>query len=134
MATPSVTNLDPQAIEQKAPEGLDRAAVTRLSELKGEPQWLRESRIAGWEAFEDLPLPRWTKGIAQWWTTDVSEIRLADLKPYVAAGKSGDEAKGLVALADETENAGGLMVQINSEVAYSQIPDSLKAQGVIFSS
>lgn len=134
MATPSTTHTDPRAIEAVTPTGLDRDTVVRLSELKGEPAWLRESRLAGWEAFEDLPLPRWTKGIAQWWTTDVSEIRLGDLKPYVAAGKSDDETAGLVALAGETENAGGLIVQINSEVAYRQVPDSLAAQGVVFSS
>src|SRR5437016_13555641 len=97
--------------------GLDREAVVALSESKGEPEWLRESRLEGWAAFEDLPLPRWTKGIAQWWTTDVSELDLSQVKPSAPANKSADKAKGLVALADEAENAGGLLVQINSEVA-----------------
>ena len=48
-----------------------------------EPQWLRQSRLEGWQAFETLPTPRWTKGIAQWWTTDVSELDLDKMQAYV---------------------------------------------------
>jgi Fe-S cluster assembly protein SufD len=115
--------------------GLDREAVVALSESKGEPPWLRESRLEGWAAFEDLPLPRWTKGIAQWWTTDVSELNLSEIKPFVRASKSPEEARAMVALAgSKDESAGGLLVQVNSEVVYVQVPDSLKAQGVVLSS
>jgi Fe-S cluster assembly protein SufD len=130
----------PSAIQPAAPQtgiaGLNSEAVASLSEAKGEPRWLRDSRLEAWTAFEDLPLPRWTKGIAQWWSTDVSEIDLSELKPFVASSKGPHEARDLAAPAneDEAENEGGLLVQINSEVAYLQVADSLKAQGVIFSS
>jgi Fe-S cluster assembly protein SufD len=116
------------------PSSLNHEAVVALSKRRGEPDWLRESRIAGWEAFEELPLPRWTKGIAQWWSTDVSEINLNELRPYIPSTRSSQEARELVALADETESEGGLLIQINSEVAHLHVSDSLKAQGVIFSS
>src|SRR5437868_355373 len=132
MTTPST--VASRALPANLDSGLSREAVLALSERKGEPDWLRESRLEGWTAFEDLPLPRWTKGIAQWWSTDVSELNLSEVKAFVAANTSADEAKKLVALADEAENAGGLLVQINSEVAYFRVPDSLKAQGVIFCS
>ncbi len=132
MTTPSVTEPRPAPAHLNA--GLNREAVIALSQRKNEPDWLRQSRVEGWAAFEDLPLPRWTKGIAQWWATDVSELNLSQIKPFVPANKSADEAKRLVAQADEAENAGGLLVQINSEVAHLQVPDSLKAQGVIFCS
>src|SRR5436190_10430648 len=114
--------------------GLSREAVIELSESKSEPQWLRQSRLDGLSAFEELPLPRWTKGIAQWWSTDVSALDLSEIKPFVPAAMKGEEAETLVALADSSENAGGLLVQVNSEVAYIQVPDSLKTQGVVFSS
>jgi Fe-S cluster assembly protein SufD len=132
MTTPSA--IDTGSIDASTTPGLNREAVLALSESRGEPQWLRESRLEGWTAFEDLPLPNWTKGIAQWWSTDVSELNLAEIKPFVKASKSPEEAKAMVALAGEDENAGGLLVQVNSEVVYVQVPDSLKAQGVVFSS
>src|SRR6478672_1391346 len=116
MTTPST--VAPRSTQTSVAPGLNRGAVVALSERKGEPAWLRESRLEGWAAFEDLPLPRWTKGIAQWWSTDVSELDLSEVKPFVPANNSADGAKSLAALADDTENAGGLLVQVNSEVAY----------------
>lgn len=132
MTTPST--ITPRAMPANVNSGLNREAVISLSARKNEPDWLRQSRLEGWIAFEDLPLPRWTKGIAQWWSTDVSELNLSQIEPFVPANKSADQAKALVALADEAENAGGLLVQIDSEVAYLRVPDSIKAQGVIFCS
>ncbi len=135
MTTPStVTPSSEHAASAGILPGLNREALIALSESRGEPQWLRDSRLEGWAAFEDLPLPRWTKGIAQWWTTDVSELNLSEIKPYVPSNKSAEAAKSLVALGDDSENAGGLLVQINSEVAFLSVPDSLKAQGVVFCS
>src|SRR5918911_4022497 len=83
------------SVEAVTTPGLHREAVVALSESKGEPQWLRESRLEGWAAFEDLPLPRWTKGIAQWWTTDVSELNLSEIKPFVRASKTPEEARAM---------------------------------------
>lgn len=128
MATPSA--LEPRAL---AEGGLTGDAVIALSERLGEPAWLREQRMSGWQAFEQLPLPRWTKGIAQWWTTDVSEIDLGSFKAYVAASTSGEAEAGMT-LADEGEEAGSLLVQVNSETAYLQVSDEMQAQGVIFCS
>jgi Fe-S cluster assembly protein SufD len=114
--------------------GLSREAVLALSGRRDEPEWLRESRLEGWQAFETLPTPRWTKGIAQWWATDVSDIRLDQFQPYVPAHRTGEEARGLVSLTGENAEEGSLLVQVNSEVAYLYVPEEVKAQGVIFSS
>jgi Fe-S cluster assembly protein SufD len=130
MATPSLVTNE-TAVEQL---GLSQEAVLALSERNDEPGWLRESRLEGWRAFEELPIPRWTKGIAQWWTTDVSELDLSRLQAYVPANRSAQEARDLVALADESERQGSLMVQINSEVASLHVPDAVREQGVIFAS
>ncbi|HUP28168.1 MAG TPA: Fe-S cluster assembly protein SufD, partial [Chloroflexia bacterium] len=130
MTTPSV--VEPHA--GILSPGLGRESVLELSERLSEPQWLRESRLEGWQAFEDLPLPRWTKGIAQWWTTDVSDINLGRVRPYVPANRTAEEARGTVALGDDTEGSGSLLVQINSEVAYLQVPEGARQQGVIFCS
>jgi Fe-S cluster assembly protein SufD len=111
--------------------GLSHEAVLALSERNDEPSWLRESRLESWRAFEEMPVPRWTKGIAQWWTTDVSEIDLARLQAFVPANRSSDEARDLVTPADESERQGSLIVQINSEIAHLHLPDSVRDQGVI---
>ncbi len=126
----------PSAVETRALNegGLTKEAVLALSDRLNEPEWLREQRLEGWNAFETLPLPRWTKGIAQWWTTDVSELDLNTLKAYVGAETSGQESEEGMALGGESDEAGSLLVQINSETAYLHVPDDVKAQGVIFCS
>ena len=85
------------AIESpNAAPSLNRETLIALSEGKREPDWLRESRIEGWTAFQELPHPRWTKGIAQWWTTDVSSLNLSEIRPFVPATKSAEEAKSRI--------------------------------------
>lgn len=134
MTTPSLVDSPRAEIALQEQQGLTRDAVLALSERNGEPDWLRESRLAGWKAFEELPVPRWTKGIAQWWTTDVSALDLSRMLPYVESSRTAQEAKSMVSLSDESEDAGGLLVQIDSETTYLDLPDNVKAQGVIFSS
>lgn len=134
MTTPSTLELqdkDNTAGFDPAARGLTREAVMALAKRNNDPDWLQQARIEGWEAFEDLPLPRWTKGIAQWWSTDVSELNLAELRAYVPSNKSAADAQ---TLGGESNTEGGLMVQINSEVAYFQVAEATKQQGVIFSS
>ena len=130
MTTPSAI----QPADLTGTTGLTREAVVALSETRDEPQWLRESRLEGWQAFETLPVPRWTKGIAQWWTTDVSAINLDEFQPYVPANRSAEEAMSFANLGGERAEEGSLLVQVNSEVAYLYVPEDVRAQGVIFSS
>jgi len=134
MTTPSLVDSPRPGIALQGQQGLTRDAVLAISERNGEPDWLRESRLAGWQAFEEMPVPRWTKGIAQWWTTDVSALDLGQMLPYVESSRTAQEAKNMVSLSDESEDAGGLLVQIDSETTYLDLPDNVKAQGVIFSS
>jgi len=114
--------------------GLTREAVLALSDRFNEPDWLRESRLLGWDAFETLPTPRWTKGIAQWWTTDVSELDLNKLSAYVPADRSADAARQAALATGDTKEESSLLVQINSETAYVEMPGDVLAQGVIFCS
>ncbi len=134
MTTPSLVEDSPRTEASVLPQGITREAVIAISERNGEPQWLRESRLEGWRAFEELPVPRWTKGIAQWWTTDVSAIDLGKMRPIVEGDHSFKEAIGMAALSDETEQSGGLLVQVDSETTHLEVPDSVRAQGVIFCS
>src|SRR5579884_1950739 len=69
------------APERFAP-GFTRDAVERLSGEKGEPGWLREHRLAAWQAYEATPLP--TAAQRAWKYTDVSRLALDSFIPYSA--------------------------------------------------
>src|SRR5262245_484819 len=117
----TMTMTTPSTIESQAimpATGLTRESVVGLSEQFGEPGWLRESRLQAWDAFEMLPTPRWTKGIAQWWTTDVSELDLNKLRAYVPADKSHESARSIASVTDDSKEEGSLLVQINPETGY----------------
>ena len=43
----------------KAPKGLNREIVEKISEFKSEPQWMREFRLKALEHFLSRPQPTW---------------------------------------------------------------------------
>ncbi|HCK71962.1 MAG TPA: Fe-S cluster assembly protein SufB, partial [Planctomycetaceae bacterium] len=43
----------------KARKGIDREIVEQISEMKGEPDWMREFRLKSLEIFESKPTPDW---------------------------------------------------------------------------
>ena len=104
-----------------------------LSSLKNEPGWLAEKRLEAWRAFEKLPMP--TLRDEAWRYTDISDVRIEDFLPYAPSpdATSEDELPEAVRkLLSEGEKNSALLVQHNSETAYSRIDDELEAKGVIF--
>ena len=81
--------------------------MEQLSALKGEPSWMRERRLAAWEAFERLPLP--TVHDEEWRRTNISSLDLNALVPYTPAG--GVEIASPLRLDGEN---GGLVTHANS--------------------
>ena len=43
------------------PPGLDESVVRRISEIKGEPEWLLEHRLEAFERWKQMPEPDWAK-------------------------------------------------------------------------
>ena len=43
----------------KAPKGLTRELVAKISEFKDEPQWMRDFRLKALQYFLDRPQPTW---------------------------------------------------------------------------
>src|SRR5258708_2483937 len=43
----------------KAAKGLTKEVVEKISELKSEPQWMRDFRLRSLEYFEARPMPTW---------------------------------------------------------------------------
>ena len=43
----------------KARKGMDKEIVAEISEMKGEPAWMRDFRLKSLEIFDSKPVPRW---------------------------------------------------------------------------
>ena len=43
----------------KARKGLDKEIVQQISDLKDEPDWMRDFRLRSLEVFESKPMPQW---------------------------------------------------------------------------
>jgi Fe-S cluster assembly protein SufB len=120
----------------KSRKGLDREVVAQISEMKGEPQWMRDFRLRSLEIFEKKPMPTWG--------ADLSRIDFDDIYYYVKAS-SGNETSWDEVPADikytfdrlgipeaEQKFLAGAGAQFESEVVYHSIRKDLEAKGVIF--
>lgn len=120
-----------------ARRGLNEDVVRDISNVKNEPEWMRERRLKGLQMFERKPMPRWG--------ADLSEIDFDNIKYFVRASeKQAQTWEDLPAEIRETyERLGipeaerqrlvaGVAAQYESEVVYHQINEELERQGVIF--
>ncbi len=119
----------------KARKGLDREIVGQISEMKGEPDWMREFRLRSLEIFESKPTPTWGGDVA----LDFQDIYYY-LKPTTEQGKSWDDVP--VEIKETFEKLGipeaerkflaGVKAQFESEVVYGSLEKDLGEKGVIF--
>jgi len=108
-----------------------RADVETISARHDEPEWLRESRIAAWELYQDMPMPG--RDQEEWRRTDYRGLNWeragASITRGAATINSIPEANREPLAGDEQ---GGFIAFINGEVVRSERAESLTAQGVIF--
>jgi Fe-S cluster assembly protein SufB len=119
----------------KARKGLDREIVNQISDIKGEPDWMREFRLKSLEIFESKPLPNWGGKIG----IDFQDIYYY-LKPTDKQGKTWEDVPQEIK--DTFDKLGipeaekkflaGVKAQFESEVVYGSLKDDLGKQGVIF--
>jgi Fe-S cluster assembly protein SufD len=115
--------------QKEAPEilnskGISRETVEALSSFKGEPEWLTEKRLEAWRSFEGLPMP--TLRDEAWRYTDISDVRIEDFLPYAPSPDVTSEADlpdAVQRLIHEGEENSALLVQHNSETAYSRVDE-----------
>jgi Fe-S cluster assembly protein SufD len=119
---------------QGATKGFSREAVEELSHRRGEPDWLREKRVAAWETFETIPMPKRTD--EEWRRTDIRMLPIDEVAPF---GESRDRVSSRDALpatvARQLADAGelsGVVVQTDSSTVYFEVDPSLAEQGVVF--
>jgi len=119
----------------KARKGLDKQIVEQISEMKNEPQWMRDFRLKSLEIFHSKPMPKWGGSI---------DINFQDiyyyLKPTNKQGRTWDEVpheskdtfEKLGIPEAERKFLAGVKAQFESEVVYGSLKEDLVKQGVIF--
>jgi Fe-S cluster assembly protein SufB len=120
----------------KSRRGLDKDVVVEISEMKGEPAWMKEFRLKSLEYFERKPLPTWGGNVAE---IDFQNI-FYYLKPAEEQGKTWDDVPSDIKRTfdklgipeAEQKFLSGVGAQYDSEVVYHKIKEELSNKGVIF--
>jgi Fe-S cluster assembly protein SufB len=124
----------------KAPKGLSREIVAKISEFKSEPAWMREFRLKALDYFLARPMPQWTPGVSPL----LAELDFDNIHYFVRAsekaGRSWDDVPEDVKRTfdrlgipeAERKFLSGVGAQYESEVVYHQVHEDLEKQGVIF--
>src|SRR5215467_13900018 len=89
---------------------VSRSLVEQLSAASGEPAWLRERRLAAWEAFVRLPPPSATD--EEWRRTDVSALDLDAFGVLPYRTGEGRPPAGLARLIDDAGGHDGLRLAV----------------------
>src|SRR5918912_1219613 len=128
---------DPENYLYKAPKGLTREIVEKISEFKNEPQWMREFRLKALDHFLARPMPTWGSPM-------LSEVDFDGIHYFgrasERAGRSWDDVPEDVKKTfdrlgipeAERKFLAGVGAQYESEVVYHQVREDLEKQGVIF--
>ena len=121
-----------------AGSGLSEKTIHYISDVKEDPDWVREFRLRGLKTFLEKPLP------THWASKDLEAIDFDKIRYYLA---SGDAAKRtweevpedikrtferLGIPEQERKFLAGVEAQFDSEAVYSNIKKAVGEQGVIF--
>ncbi len=121
---------------KKIEPGLNEKIIRKISEIKKEPEWMLEKRIAAYNIFKKIGLPEWGP--------DLTGLDLESIYYYVSADNTKakrweDVPKEIKDTFDklqipeyEKKFFAGVESQFDSEVIYSSIRKELESQGVIF--
>jgi len=120
----------------KARRGLNKEVVAQISEMKGEPTWMRDFRLKSYEYFEKKALPRWGGAVNE---IDFQSI-FYYLKPVDDQGKTWEDVPADIKRTfdklgipeAEQKFLSGVGAQYDSESVYHKIKEELSNKGVIF--
>lgn len=117
-------------------KGLDAEIVAQISEMKKEPDWMRQFRLDSLAVFDSKPMPDWGGAL--------DELDFQDIFYYVRASagqeKSWDDVPDDIRKTydrlgipeAEKKYLAGVKAQYESEVVYGSLQEDLADQGVIF--
>jgi Fe-S cluster assembly protein SufB len=121
----------------KAPKGINREIVEKISEFKDEPRWMREFRLKALEHFLARPMPTWGSPM-------LAEVDFENIHYFVRASERAERSwddvpedvkktfDRLGIPEAERKFLSGVGAQYESEVVYHQIREDLEQQGVVF--
>jgi len=127
---------DPDTSVYKSSKGLSEEVVRKISEMKGEPEWMLNYRLKALEHFKIRPLPMWG--------ADITGLNFDEIfyyvKPAESTSKSWDEVPNTIKNTfdklgipeAEQKFLAGVGAQYESEMVYHSIHEHLAKQGVIF--
>ena len=119
----------------KSRKGLDAEIVHQISDMKSEPEWMRDFRLKSLEIFNSKPMPNWGGKI---------DLNFQDIfyyiKPSDHQGRTWDDVPDdikntfdrLGIPEAEKKFLSGVKAQYESEVVYGSLREELSNQGVIF--
>ena len=120
----------------KSRRGIDAEIVAQISEMKGEPTWMRDFRLKSLAEFESRPMPSWGG--------DMTDLNFQEMFYYVKAsdrqGKTWDDVPDDIRKTydrlgipeAEKKYLSGVKAQYESEVIYGSLQEDLAKQGVLF--
>ncbi|MBI2345895.1 MAG: Fe-S cluster assembly protein SufB [Deltaproteobacteria bacterium] len=122
----------------KSGQGLTRRLVEEISEMKGEPAWMRDFRLRALAIYLKKPMPTWGN-TALLGAIDFENIHYY-VRPMDRQGKNWEEVPEEIRNTfdklgipeAERKFLAGVTAQYESEVVYHSIQKELEAQGVIF--
>ena len=129
---------DPENYVFKSEKGLTREIVARISEMKNEPEWMRDFRLKALEIFLSKPMPPWGD------TALLSEIDFANIHYFVKSTdkteRSWDDVPDDIKRTfdrlgipeAERKFLAGVSAQYESEVVYHNVNQELEKLGVLF--
>src|SRR5437764_14480182 len=128
----------PEAHVRDAGAGLSERTVRYISDVKEDPDWVREFRLRGLKTFLEKPLP------THWASKDLEAIDFDKIRYYLGPGtpakRSWDEVpedikrtfERLGIPEQERKFLAGVEAQFDSEAVYANIKKAVGEQGVIF--
>ncbi len=128
----------PEDYQYDAGIGLTADTVNYISDVKGDPDWVREFRLKALEVFQSKPTP------THWASKDLETIQYDKIRYYLSKGqqpkRSWDEVPDDVKRTferlgipeKERKFLAGVEAQFDSEAAYSNVKAAVADQGVIF--
>ncbi|HEX5465709.1 MAG TPA: Fe-S cluster assembly protein SufB [Candidatus Limnocylindrales bacterium] len=116
--------------------GLSRETVAEISEIKREPDWMRDFRLRAYDHFVKRPMPTWTGGLD---AIDFDRI-IYYRKPSEREEKSWDDVPPQIKQTferlgipeAERKFLAGVGAQYDSEVVYHSVRQELASLGVVF--
>src|SRR6266567_4451865 len=120
----------------KSERGLSAKIVEQISEMKGEPEWMRTFRLKSLALFEKRPMPTWGANLSG---IDFDTIYYY-IKPVAQQGKTWDDIPSdikdtfdrLGIPQAEQKYLAGVTAQYESEAVYHKVREDLEKLGVIF--